>query len=248
MSQVWTERRCPVRGCAAALRGQSGQAELLALAAACAVLAGAVVLFAFGNALDARGKHQRAAEVAAISAAQVEATCRVMRKSDLPSPSERTHAKFSRARRARKEPPTARPVGSKRATDARATAQWSQLVQLCAATGPSRPVRPTSRRCVGVCRPDRHQDCQATARNPLLQRHVRGCSWRFGDEPPMLCLTTGIGFPSNTMFRLDVSRRGGGRRRRGGRLGNGSLCAPPSARVQPPIQSPSLGSPNASAP
>jgi hypothetical protein len=70
MNQAWTERRCPVRGCASALRGQSGQAALLALAAACAVLAGAVVLFAFGNALGARGKHQRAADLAAVSAAQ----------------------------------------------------------------------------------------------------------------------------------------------------------------------------------
>src|SRR5918997_1845458 len=36
-----------------------------------AVLAGAVVLFAFGNALGARGAHQRAADLAAIGAAQV---------------------------------------------------------------------------------------------------------------------------------------------------------------------------------
>jgi hypothetical protein len=35
------------------------------------LLVGAVVLFAFGNALGARGKHQRAADLAAVSAAQV---------------------------------------------------------------------------------------------------------------------------------------------------------------------------------
>jgi hypothetical protein len=35
------------------------------------VLAGALVLFAFGNALGAKGRHQRAADLAAISAAQV---------------------------------------------------------------------------------------------------------------------------------------------------------------------------------
>jgi Transglycosylase SLT domain/D-alanyl-D-alanine carboxypeptidase len=36
-----------------------------------AVLAGAVILFAFGNALGAKGRHQRAADLAAIGAAQV---------------------------------------------------------------------------------------------------------------------------------------------------------------------------------
>lgn len=41
------------------------------LALVLAILAGAVVLFAFGNALGAKGKHQRAADLAAISAAQV---------------------------------------------------------------------------------------------------------------------------------------------------------------------------------
>ena len=43
----------------------------MTLAAVAAVLAGAVVLFAFGNALGAKGRHQRAADLAAISAAQV---------------------------------------------------------------------------------------------------------------------------------------------------------------------------------
>jgi hypothetical protein len=41
------------------------------LAVIAALLAGAVVLFAFGNALGALGKHQRAADLAAVSAAQV---------------------------------------------------------------------------------------------------------------------------------------------------------------------------------
>jgi Transglycosylase SLT domain/D-alanyl-D-alanine carboxypeptidase len=41
------------------------------LAVIAAVLVGAVVLFAFGNALGAKGRHQRAADLAAISAAQV---------------------------------------------------------------------------------------------------------------------------------------------------------------------------------
>ena len=41
------------------------------LSVAAAVLVGAAVLFAFGNALGAKGRHQRAADLAAISAAQV---------------------------------------------------------------------------------------------------------------------------------------------------------------------------------
>ena len=44
---------------------------MLVLAVLAALLAGAVVLFAFGQALGARGKHQRAADLAAVSAAQV---------------------------------------------------------------------------------------------------------------------------------------------------------------------------------
>jgi hypothetical protein len=59
-----------VRGTAAS-RDARGQASLLLLAVIGAVLVGAAVLFAFGNALGARGKHQRAADLAAISAAQV---------------------------------------------------------------------------------------------------------------------------------------------------------------------------------
>jgi hypothetical protein len=52
-------------------REERGQASLMVLAVVAAVLAGAVVLFAFGNALGAKGRHQRAADLAAISAAQV---------------------------------------------------------------------------------------------------------------------------------------------------------------------------------
>jgi hypothetical protein len=48
-----------------------GQASLMMLAAVAAVLAGAVVLLGLGNALGARGRDQRAADLAAISAAQV---------------------------------------------------------------------------------------------------------------------------------------------------------------------------------
>jgi hypothetical protein len=49
----------------------SGQASLMMLAVTALVVAGGLLLFAFGNALGARGKHQRAADLAAISAAQV---------------------------------------------------------------------------------------------------------------------------------------------------------------------------------
>jgi len=49
----------------------SGQASLMMLAAVGAVLVGAALLFAFGNALGAKGRHQRAADLAAIGAAQV---------------------------------------------------------------------------------------------------------------------------------------------------------------------------------
>jgi hypothetical protein len=48
-----------------------GQASLMMLAVLAAVLAGAVVLFGLGNALGAKGRYQRAADLAAISAAQV---------------------------------------------------------------------------------------------------------------------------------------------------------------------------------
>jgi hypothetical protein len=58
-----------VRGIGAS-RDARGQASLLMLAVIGAVLAGVAILFAFGNALGARGKHQRAADLAAVSAAQ----------------------------------------------------------------------------------------------------------------------------------------------------------------------------------
>jgi Transglycosylase SLT domain/D-alanyl-D-alanine carboxypeptidase/Putative Flp pilus-assembly TadE/G-like len=52
-------------------RGESGQAALLFLGVLAALLAGTLVLFGFGQALGTRGKHQRAADLAAVSAAQV---------------------------------------------------------------------------------------------------------------------------------------------------------------------------------
>jgi hypothetical protein len=50
---------------------EAGQASLMMLAVVGAVLVGTLVLFAFGNALGAKGRHQRAADLAAVSAAQV---------------------------------------------------------------------------------------------------------------------------------------------------------------------------------
>jgi transglycosylase-like protein with SLT domain/D-alanyl-D-alanine carboxypeptidase-like protein/putative Flp pilus-assembly TadE/G-like protein len=52
------------------LRAQSGQAALLMLGVLAALLAGVLILFGFGQALGAKGRHQRAADLAAISAAQ----------------------------------------------------------------------------------------------------------------------------------------------------------------------------------
>jgi soluble lytic murein transglycosylase-like protein len=49
----------------------AGQASLLLLGVVAALLTGLLVLFAFGQALGAKGRHQRAADLAAISAAQV---------------------------------------------------------------------------------------------------------------------------------------------------------------------------------
>jgi Transglycosylase SLT domain/D-alanyl-D-alanine carboxypeptidase/Putative Flp pilus-assembly TadE/G-like len=53
------------------LHGERGQAALLLLGVCAALLAGALVLFGFGQALGARGQAQRAADLAAVSAAQV---------------------------------------------------------------------------------------------------------------------------------------------------------------------------------
>jgi hypothetical protein len=53
------------------VRRESGQAALLMLGVLAAVLAGVLVLFGFGQALGARGHAQRAADLAAVSAAQV---------------------------------------------------------------------------------------------------------------------------------------------------------------------------------
>jgi hypothetical protein len=52
-------------------RAESGQAALLFLGVLAALLAGTLILFGFGQALGTRGKHQRAADLAAVSAAQV---------------------------------------------------------------------------------------------------------------------------------------------------------------------------------
>ena len=51
--------------------GEAGQASLLLLGVVAALLTGLVVLFTFGQALGAKGRHQRGADLAAISAAQV---------------------------------------------------------------------------------------------------------------------------------------------------------------------------------
>jgi hypothetical protein len=54
-----------------AARAEAGQAAFLFLGVLAALLAGTLVLFGFGQALGTRGKHQRAADLAAVSAAQV---------------------------------------------------------------------------------------------------------------------------------------------------------------------------------
>jgi D-alanyl-D-alanine carboxypeptidase/Putative Flp pilus-assembly TadE/G-like len=51
--------------------GEGGQASLLMLGACTLLLGLAVVLFAFGSALGSKGRHQRAADLAAVSAGQV---------------------------------------------------------------------------------------------------------------------------------------------------------------------------------
>lgn len=56
---------------ARAARAETGQAAFLFLGVLAALLAGTLVLFGFGQALGTRGKHQRAADLAAVSAAQV---------------------------------------------------------------------------------------------------------------------------------------------------------------------------------
>ena len=56
---IWTGRR------------ECGQASLLLLGVVTLLLGLAVVLFAFGSALGSKGKHQRAADLAAVSAGQV---------------------------------------------------------------------------------------------------------------------------------------------------------------------------------
>jgi hypothetical protein len=53
------------------IRGECGQASLLLLGVVTLLLGLAVVFFAFGSALGSKGKHQRAADLAAVSAGQV---------------------------------------------------------------------------------------------------------------------------------------------------------------------------------
>jgi hypothetical protein len=80
------------------LRCARGQASLMMVAVVGVLLALTVVLFAFGSALGAKGRHQRAADLAAISAAQVMrelyphgkgALSRQVRGAPAPRPSER---------------------------------------------------------------------------------------------------------------------------------------------------------------
>ena len=52
------------------LRGESGQALVLVIGAMAALVVGALILGAIGQALGARGHEQRAADLAAISAAR----------------------------------------------------------------------------------------------------------------------------------------------------------------------------------
>jgi hypothetical protein len=52
-------------------RGEAGQSLVLMLGLLAALMLGALVLAAFGQGLGAKGRHQKAADLAAISAAQV---------------------------------------------------------------------------------------------------------------------------------------------------------------------------------
>jgi hypothetical protein len=56
------------------LRGERGQATLLLLGLVAALLLGVLVLSSFGQALGVKGRHQRAADLAAMSAARVMST------------------------------------------------------------------------------------------------------------------------------------------------------------------------------
>ena len=58
------------RGLQGVLRGESGQALVLVLGLAAALMLGTLVLAGFGQALGAKGRHQRAADLAAVSAAK----------------------------------------------------------------------------------------------------------------------------------------------------------------------------------
>jgi hypothetical protein len=76
LSREWPGLRGPARDRAVrrfarvGLRSARGQASVMLVGVVCALLLGAALLLAWGNALGARGAHQRAADLAAISAAQ----------------------------------------------------------------------------------------------------------------------------------------------------------------------------------
>jgi hypothetical protein len=53
------------------MKRERGQASLLLLGVLAALVVGTLILFGFGQALGAGSKHQRAADLAAVSAAQV---------------------------------------------------------------------------------------------------------------------------------------------------------------------------------
>src|SRR6476659_2128849 len=60
-------RTLPERG---SPRAQSGQASVLLIGLLAAVILGALVMGAFGQALGSKGRHQRGADLAAVSAAR----------------------------------------------------------------------------------------------------------------------------------------------------------------------------------
>ena len=71
----WGDRTSgPRRGGRSHQRGQRGQATVLLIGLVAALCAGALVLASLGQALGVKGRHQRAADLAAMSAARVMAT------------------------------------------------------------------------------------------------------------------------------------------------------------------------------
>ena len=147
-----------------------GQASLMMLAVVGLVLAGALVFFAFGQALGARGKHQRGADLAAISAPRCGA--QVMRdlyprlfEPPFIEPASRTRATSTK-------PSTSRCPGgrgARRPSQRRARARGRSHV-------PRRPVRadagtrrrPGRRECAGR-RAGRQARCRRCARSPTAE-------------------------------------------------------------------------------